>query len=801
MRFHTILGAFAALIAFSGLPSAVAVDVVDLSHAAIVVPDGNAVLAKAAQMLGEEVQRRTGIELPVSGQLGSPQAPSIVLGTVAALPSSVELPSAVQVPEDAEGYTLLVDSPSEKAPVAYLIGRDERGALFAAGRFIREARLEKGAIMLPPALAISSEPRYPMRGHQIGYRPTANSYDAWDLKTYEQYVRDCVIFGSNSIEIIPSLRENDLRASVMPVPQEAMNVQIAEMLHSYGLDVWLFIGLDGDVQKPEEWRSELEARDRLFALLPAVDHVMVPGGDPGHTEPAILMPWLQEMAAVLHKHFPKAGLWVSNQGFTDEQNEVFFKYLHEKQPDWLAGVVFGPWTKIDAREERERTPSRYPIRLYPDITHCIRCQYPVPEWDPAFAQTIGREPTNPRATESAHIHNVTASFANGFVSYSDGCHDDLNKMIWSAFAWDPDADVKGIVRDYARVFFGEAYADDAAEGIWMLEANWRGSAAKNEGIDKTLDHWIALGQRAGADLADNWRFQLYLLRAMSDAYVRARVIAEAAQDEQVYAALDRAKTDGVKKALRAAAEILEADGEFRVRQDLRVRIEELALKMNQSIGMQYSIYEPYLASNSERNALLDNIDRPLNDRLWLAKQIEAIGELKSEKKQLAQIDVLVHWESPAPGAIYDDLGCAWKQPHLVRQVTWAEDPGYVHGPQEEHNISVDKFSRKASDDRLSWLDQAQTQFGTPLQMRYEGLDSKAAYRIRITYAGRYKASMRLVADGMHEIHGPLPQPDPVWPVEFDVPRAATEDGTLDLEWQLAEGRGCQVAEVWLIPQP
>jgi hypothetical protein len=101
---------------------------------------------------------------------------------------------------------------------------------------------------------------------------------------------------------------------------------------------------------------------------------------------------------------------------------------------------------------------------------------------------------------------------------------------------------------------------------------------------------------------------------------------------------------------------------------------------------------------------------------------------------------------------------------------------------------------------MSWLDQAQTLFGAPLRMHYEELDPTKTYTIRITYAGRYRATMRLVADDRYEVHGPLAQPDPVWPVDFPLPREATQDGTLDLEWQLVDGRGCQVAEVWLIPE-
>jgi len=164
------------------------------------------------------------------------------------------------------------------------------------------------------------------------------------------------------------------------------------------------------------------------------------------------------------------------------------------------------------------------------------------------------------------------------------------------------------------------------------------------------------------------------------------------------------------------------------------------------------------------------------------------------------VDRILSWESPKPGSSYDDLGCGGKQPHLVRQTTWEADPGFVNGPQSEHSRGQDNSTREFTDDRLSWLDQAQTLFGTPIKLHYENLDKTKSYTLRVTYAGRFRATMRLVADGTYEIHGALKQPSPIWPVDFPLPKEATEDSTLDLEWQLIDGRGCQVAEVWLIPE-
>jgi hypothetical protein len=89
-------------------------------------------------------------------------------------------------------------------------------------------------------------------------------------------------------------------------------------------------------------------------------------------------------------------------------------------------------------------------------------------------------------------------------------------------------------------------------------------------------------------------------------------------------------------------------------------------------------------------------------------------------------------------------------------------------------------------------------------MEYTNLDPEAQYAVKATYTGdRLTAELRLVADGEHEIHGYMTKPMPVAPVQFDVPRAATADGALALEWTQTPGvggagRGTQVAEVWLI---
>jgi hypothetical protein len=89
-------------------------------------------------------------------------------------------------------------------------------------------------------------------------------------------------------------------------------------------------------------------------------------------------------------------------------------------------------------------------------------------------------------------------------------------------------------------------------------------------------------------------------------------------------------------------------------------------------------------------------------------------------------------------------------------------------------------------------------------MRYAHLDPNSRYRIRVVYSGEDSIyDFRLVANGAHEVHGWMKLPNPVKPVEFDIPAAASASGTLNLEFQRrpgagGAGRAVQVGEVWLL---
>src|SRR5262249_4438119 len=155
-------------------------------------------------------------------------------------------------------------------------------------------------------------------------------------------------------------------------------------------------------------------------------------------DPKYLLPLLEKQTANLKRHHPKAQMWLSPQGFSKAWMDYFIGHLHKEQPAWLSGVVHGPQVRMTPTELRQALPAKYAIRRYPDITHSMRAQYSVPDWDSAYALTEAREGINPRPLGQAQIFHRYKDAAIGFITYSEGCNDDVNKMVWSALGWDPD---------------------------------------------------------------------------------------------------------------------------------------------------------------------------------------------------------------------------------------------------------------------------------------------------------------------------------------------------------------------------
>ncbi len=776
---------------------------ISLTQAVVVCPSNlSSPEQKAVTMLIEETAKRSSFKWPVVHSWPDEQTTVIAVGQ-ASMASSFAGPYAQGFPslapgEGPEGFHLWVDKGKRSAPTVFMAGNDQRGVLFGVGRLLRELHISRGWVQLSDSLDINTSPRYSLRGHQLGYRPKTNSYDGWTVDMWEQYIRDLVVFGANAVEIMPPRTDDDADSPHFPIPQMQMMVEMSRLLDEYGLDVWVWYpALDEDYSNSGTVASALEEWGAVFEKLPRVDAVFVPGGDPGHTPPKILMPFLEKQTEVLHRSHPKATMWLSPQGFNEEWMQDWIGILQAEQPKWLTGIVYGPQNRYSLSDLREKIPKQYPIRLYPDITHTIKCQYPVPDWDVAFPLTENREPINPRPLDEALFFHNSREYSIGFLTYSEGCNDDVNKAIWSALGWNPGENVVDILRQYSRYFIGDRYSEGFARGLLALEQNWRGPLLTNEQVYTTLGQFQEMERNATPQDLLNWRFQQALYRAYYDAYLRSRLIYETGLETQAMEILRKSRELGALKALDLAGGILDKAVKEQVSTDLRARIFELAEALYQSIRMQLSVPR-YQAIAVGRGANLDLIDRPLNNINWLKEQFAALHQLTDEEERIQRIGVILNWTNPGPGGFYDDLGNLTSQPHLVRGAGADKDPEF----RESSLIGFDM----ALDRRISWNHHAESRYDAPLQMKYENLDPNGVYKVRLVYAGDvFTARIQLIADDQYPIHPLIEKPKPLRPMEFPIPAEATSDGDLILTWTQepgrgGNGRGCQVAEVWLIKE-
>ena len=136
----------------------------------------------------------------------------------------------------------------------------------------------------------------------MGYRNTANSYDAWDVRQYDQYIRELVLFGTNAIENIPFGEEDD--SVHMPIPREEMNIRMSEICASYDIDYWVWTPATFDLTDNEKRQDMLDTHEQFYKECPRLDHVFFPGGDPGHNHPRDVMPFLKDLSERLVKYHP-----------------------------------------------------------------------------------------------------------------------------------------------------------------------------------------------------------------------------------------------------------------------------------------------------------------------------------------------------------------------------------------------------------------------------------------------------------------------------------------------------------------
>ncbi len=748
---------------------------VNLAGAEIVYIDSEPYGKAAGEFLADQIFLRTGIEIPLRNGFRTDATSVIMLG----IASGDNIPGNVVVPAKAESFAIWVDSLSHPVPVVMISGRDARGVLFGAGKLIQLLYLSTGHISLERDTYVSSVPAERLRAHQvITNTQSKDGFMAWDdEKDVIRHVNDMILAGANGFE-----------------PTQPWLLD--DYLQKQGLDLFVKLKCQEIIDLDE--KSDMEIMD-FFRDYTGIDHITTYGGDAsGAVRPDLFFPHMERVLPLIMKAIPGVKWWYSNQCLEDhakDYDDFIFSYIRDYRPAWLYGMVYGPWTKRGIMDVRKDLPAQYELRHFPEICHPRWCQYPVPDWDRAYAAVWPRNSSiYAMPSMMKQIHAATRDHTIGALPYNHtGSYNDLNKFVWTYLGWDPEASVEEILEAYARLFFVsdfrksplsdscgrtgvEARIDEATayvvEALKFLEDNWTGPLSRNTSTQKALHYWKTIAECIGG-AGMNWRVELFLNKAIIDAQVKRkydlemkleRDALEMIQNAACFGSLEKVKTEVIK--------ILErVDHDFQSKDDFLREMEALGLT----------------GKFGDRDEIVANIYTSFNNRHWIMERMDECNELRD-------LEAIILYEDPGPGGFYDNLGVPGSQPHLVGGFNWPEDPGFIHSPIGWVDSDTDP------DERHSRLTHALARYEQPLEMHWSNLDPHSPYMVRVVYNGPFDTRIRCITDDGSVIHEFIDKPGDTI-VSFPIPPESTCDGDLTLRWFQDTTdimRGVSVSEIWII---
>ncbi len=545
---------------------------------------------RAGSLFAEEIQLRSGYQPEITETL--PESNYVLL----------------QIIEKSESEEYTVEHDNDKITVT---AHRLRGLIYGFAEFLKKAVYDNGKIFLIKDISISRVPSMKIRGHQLSYTDMNNTVDMWGKAEYERYIRDLMLFGTNMVEADSGVREET--SVLMRYSQKEMLIAMSEICVDYDIDLSVW----HELWTKDSDEETLAKMHKLYDDLPKLDVLFPPGGDPGDMQGEAFVQRCVKMKREMQKVFPNIQMWPSAQA-PHEYPDWGERFVNEmaKLPAEIDGIIYGPNHAMPLDELRRKIDKRYPIRLYPDIGHNVRCETPVhfdrDDWHYALASTLSREAVNPRPSEYRLYHRMTRQYAVGSVTYSEGVNDDLNKMVWGAMDLDFDYDLRECVQDYCRTFFIGADTDKIAELLISLEQNWSCDPKENGNIQAIFDGFVAVAEEY-PDLMKNWRFVLHLFRAYCDKIVRDRRIFELGLINEAETLIRKGETD-------KAIAVLSTDfsDEYKLN---RQKLDEFAEMLFNQIGIQLDV-EHYHGMKWERGCTLMTIDNPVTDRRYLLEKLQ-----------------------------------------------------------------------------------------------------------------------------------------------------------------------------------
>ncbi|MFH1739705.1 MAG: DUF4838 domain-containing protein [bacterium] len=738
----------------------------------------------------------------------------------------------------AEGFVLR-SWRGTKGIEAIAAAADEHGVAYAVGELLRRITYHETGIEFPSDLNIRTAPAFRLRGTEIQQGSTMRDITGareWTQEERERVALDFVLAGANTV----AYGDN-------------------EFVDRYGLKN--LIGVSPSMGSgPPEWKA-IEPIGRTTHLCPShpearkhilenirnqaknwtkCDYVRFYSADGGGCWCEKCAPYgntyihmCEEMANIILEYHPEAKIMATNQELDNGGDQAIFDYLNEKPRDWLWAICYSPgsnamvWTSARRPEHRmdlfrypgfgpidrylreilHQLPPQQTIVFFTDVTHWVRSQYGLvhnhvlpdrqgnlpPHWtfseyhrhpDPALFKLYNRRTCFARPHHYYWVFHNIMHYGEGDVVYSEGHHDHFNRWMWMRMLWDPHATLDELVDEYCRFWFGPEAAPLMAKAIYQMESNLEEPLATNEGIER----YFLLVREAGWKMPE-WRmkkdylWRQHMQKACLDKYgqllLRRQMKRRDEMERLCRVALQSGELDS---AIREGLSFFATDIETAEMKRLRGDAGRIGKESDESFGV--------------RSATYFNLDIDLVGLTWHEEQLRKAQVAESDEKR-ERIHLIGYYENPGQGGYYDNFG-EWEDdlaPHLAF--------GYNYSCR--HSPNAFSYTNRLSQNTMVFTQNEPN----GVTIEYHDLDRDAEYRIRLSlvrpeYLARFAFMQPQTTESIYADDYCLAQ-DMELPIhkaeffEFDIPKKATSDGTLTIQFRKTKGVGegpVPIVEQW-----
>lgn len=295
----------------------------------------------------------------------------------------------------------------------------------------------------------------------------------------------------------------------------------------------------------------IDLREELFQKLPHIDLLSIDITDDGGCACSdckkgyvgLYLKLSKEISKRLKKYHPKADVIINTQALSKKGIDSFCRKIR-KDSNWVDYILYDCFGVTLALEDlRAKLPDKFKDRILaqPEITMRDgmgkRGAVPwVKEFDHAYEKSydlvaIGgwdmqrNKYWHPEGCYLMLPNNLPRACSveelNGALSYSEGLHDDITKIIWAQKGWRPKKAPVGILNEYCGWYFGEKTRDRMVKAILKMERiSILRPRVKTAEISKLVSEVSGLVESSEKEISarakEDWRWKLLLLRAKTE---------------------------------------------------------------------------------------------------------------------------------------------------------------------------------------------------------------------------------------------------------------------------------------------